>query len=115
PRMPASSNMPALSLPNTARSLSSATMVRLSLGSCRLWALMYSHIFLTASGRATGSLPMTAASCGLGALPAAALRGALAAAVLVAGAFLAAAGFAAFLAAALALLAPEAPVFVAAP
>ena len=40
PRMPASSNIPTRSLPNTARSLSSATMVRLSCGSCRLWALM---------------------------------------------------------------------------
>ena len=40
PSRPVSSNMPALSLPNTARSLSSARMVRLSFGSCRLWALM---------------------------------------------------------------------------
>ena len=40
PSRPASSNMPTSGLPSTAWSLASGRMVRLSLGSCRPWALM---------------------------------------------------------------------------
>src|SRR5256885_1065337 len=94
--MPASSNMFTLSLPKTGRSLSSARMTRLSLGSCRFWALTYSHSFLTTSVRATVPSPMTAARAALGcSVPAAGLRAVLVAvlvavfAVVLAAAFLA--------------------------
>ena len=71
PRMPASSNMPALSLPNTARSLSSATMVRLVLRVLQVVGLdVFPHL-LHGLGAPRIRSPMTAASAALGALPAA--------------------------------------------
>src|SRR4051794_8375728 len=56
------SNMVALSLPNTLRSLSSARISRRFSGFCRLLALMYSHTLLTTSPRGRESAPTTSAS-----------------------------------------------------
>src|SRR3954471_22863025 len=56
------SNMVTRSLPNTARSFSSATISRLFCGSWSLFVLMYSQTLLTTSGRGSGLEPTTAAS-----------------------------------------------------
>src|SRR6202035_6042652 len=52
--------------PKIGLSLSSARMLRLSLGSCRLCLRMYSQIFLVTSVRGRGWLPTTAASASSG-------------------------------------------------
>src|SRR5260370_3414020 len=52
--------------PKTGLSLSSARMLRLSLGSWSLCLRMYSQIFLVTSVRGRGSLPTTAASAASG-------------------------------------------------
>src|SRR3970282_385733 len=48
--------------PNTARSLSSALIMRLFILSCRPLRLMYAHSFLVTSVRGMEPLPITAAS-----------------------------------------------------
>src|SRR5665213_1337562 len=51
---------------NTALRLSSALIMRRSLGSCRLFFLIYTHSFLVISVRGICLLPTTAASSGEG-------------------------------------------------
>ena len=52
--------------PKTTFSFASALIIRLFLLSCNLLALMYTQIFLTASVRGTGLLPITSAKAALG-------------------------------------------------
>src|SRR3989338_1087391 len=60
------SNMSTTALPpKTFLRLASATMLRLALGSWRLFFLMYTHRALTTSERAIGPLPTTSANSGL--------------------------------------------------
>src|SRR6185312_8689782 len=81
---------------NTAFRLSSALIMRRSLGSCRLFFLMYTHSFLVISVRGIGLLPTTAASSGEGVIAfMKAAFGLRAAAFFLAGAFLAGAFLAA--------------------
>src|SRR5665213_2084605 len=78
---------------NTALRLSSALIMRRSLGSCRLFFLIYTHSFLVISVRGIGLLPTTAASSGEGVIAFMNAAFGLRAAAFLAGAFLAAAFF----------------------